>query len=121
VLPGHPFVSRRWFLHEQINEVDRLDHRSHERVHLNREPTRRQILSAPQIRKRSADQVNDRDGTRAQDDAIPGVGHGLSITKAIVEAHGGRISVQSVEGEGTTFRVDLPAGPADRSAIGSAA
>ena len=59
--------------------------------------------------------------TRAQDDAIPGVGLGLSITKAIVEAHGGRISVQSVEGEGTTFRVDLPAGPADRSVIGSAA
>jgi signal transduction histidine kinase len=58
---------------------------------------------------------------RAQDEAIPGVGLGLSITKAIVEAHGGRISVRSVEGRGTTFRVDLPAGAADRSAISSAA
>jgi PAS domain S-box-containing protein len=57
---------------------------------------------------------------RAQDEAIPGVGLGLSITKAIVEAHGGRISVRSVEGRGTTFRVDLPAGAADRSAISSA-
>jgi PAS domain S-box-containing protein len=58
---------------------------------------------------------------RAQDEAIPGVGLGLSITKAIVEAHGGRISVRSVEGKGTTFRIDLPAGAADRTAISSAA
>jgi signal transduction histidine kinase len=58
---------------------------------------------------------------RAQDEAIPGVGLGLSITKAIVEAHGGRISVRSVEGRGTTFRVDLPSGPTERSAFGSAA
>jgi PAS domain S-box-containing protein len=46
---------------------------------------------------------------RAQEQAIPGVGLGLSISKAIVEAHDGRISVRSVEGVGTTFFVDLPA------------
>ncbi len=46
---------------------------------------------------------------RAQEQAIPGVGLGLSISKAIVEAHGGRISVASIEGAGTTFFVDLPA------------
>jgi PAS domain S-box-containing protein len=45
---------------------------------------------------------------RAQEQAIPGVGLGLSISKAIVEAHDGRISVRSVEGAGTTFYVDLP-------------
>jgi PAS domain S-box-containing protein len=45
----------------------------------------------------------------AQEQAIPGVGLGLSISKAIVEAHNGRISVRSVEGVGTTFFVDLPA------------
>jgi two-component system phosphate regulon sensor histidine kinase PhoR len=40
--------------------------------------------------------------------AIPGTGLGLTIVKALVEAHGGRISVDSVEGSGTTFRIDLP-------------
>lgn len=46
---------------------------------------------------------------RAQDEAIAGAGLGLSIAKAIVEAHRGQISCHSVEGEGTTFAVDLPA------------
>ena len=44
--------------------------------------------------------------------AIPGVGLGLSISKAIVEGHGGAISVASREGHGTTFTIELPgAGP----------
>lgn len=43
--------------------------------------------------------------------AIPGVGLGLTIVKAIVEAHDGEVSVQSEEGSGTTFRVELPLGP----------
>ena len=39
---------------------------------------------------------------------IQGTGLGLYISKAIVEAHGGRIGVSSVVGEGTTFVVELP-------------
>lgn len=37
-----------------------------------------------------------------------GAGLGLSIAKAIVEAHGGTISVVSQEGKGSTFHVWLP-------------
>jgi signal transduction histidine kinase len=37
-----------------------------------------------------------------------GLGLGLYIVKEIVEAHGGRVSVRSCAGEGTTFTVLLP-------------
>ncbi|MET1087625.1 MAG: PAS domain-containing sensor histidine kinase [Arthrobacter sp.] len=40
--------------------------------------------------------------------AIPGVGLGLPISRAIVEAHGGTIEVESTLGEGTTFTFRVP-------------
>ncbi|MGP4031564.1 sensor histidine kinase [Pseudarthrobacter sp. 1C304] len=45
----------------------------------------------------------------AREGAIPGVGLGLSITKAIVERHGGSISCRTQPGRGSTFTVELPA------------
>jgi two-component system phosphate regulon sensor histidine kinase PhoR len=44
---------------------------------------------------------------------IAGIGLGLAITKTIVESAGGRIRVESVEGAGTTFTVELPLARAD--------
>ncbi len=41
-------------------------------------------------------------------DAIPGVGLGLAISKTIVDAHGGAISVVSDVDAGSTFEVRLP-------------
>jgi two-component system, sensor histidine kinase and response regulator len=48
--------------------------------------------------------------------AASGVGLGLSIVKAITQAHGGRITVESREQAGTTFRVSLPATAPKQSA-----
>jgi signal transduction histidine kinase len=46
-----------------------------------------------------------------------GTGLGLSVSLGIVERHGGKISVESEIGRGTTFTVSLPLAK-DRYAIG---
>jgi signal transduction histidine kinase len=43
-----------------------------------------------------------------------GIGLGLPIARAIIEAHGGAIEVESTRGKGSTFMIQLPAsGPPD--------
>jgi signal transduction histidine kinase len=48
-------------------------------------------------------------GRYALDRQIQGNGLGLSLVKRIAEAHGGRVSVHSAPGEGTTFTLHIPA------------
>lgn len=47
----------------------------------------------------------------------PGSGLGLAVVRAIVEAHGGDVGVDTAPGGGAVFRVALPAHPADAPAL----
>ena len=49
-------------------------------------------------------------------DSTGGLGLGLYITRQLVDAHGGSISVQSRQGEGAEFSVILPLAPPDEPA-----
>ncbi len=47
-------------------------------------------------------------GESARKRGIVGTGIGLAMVRHIAEAHGGRVEVQSIEGEGSTFSLMLP-------------
>jgi signal transduction histidine kinase len=51
-------------------------------------------------------------GRRALDAQVRGSGVGLSVVRHVIDAHHGRIHVDSRPGEGTTVTVDLPASAA---------
>ncbi len=42
------------------------------------------------------------------DSGQPGSGLGLAVARAIAEAHGGTLTIDSVPGEGATFTIALP-------------
>ena len=44
----------------------------------------------------------------ARENAVQGIGVGLSIVKSIVDAHGGEITIESEQGRGTTIGLSLP-------------
>jgi two-component system OmpR family sensor kinase len=70
----------------------------------------------PGLSKEAASRVFERfyrtDASRTR--VSGGAGLGLSIVRALVTAHGGTVGVDSAPGEGTTFTVLLPRGPAGR-------
>jgi signal transduction histidine kinase len=61
---------------------------------------------APEDQRRLFDPFRRTETSRA---AFPGVGLGLFVVRRIVQAHGGRIEIDSAPGRGSTFRVRLPA------------
>lgn len=53
-------------------------------------------------------------GAAAESEMRPGAGMGLTIVKAVIEAHGGRVEVSEAEGGGARFLVQIPSFPADK-------
>jgi PAS domain S-box-containing protein len=68
--------------------------------------------TGPGISPEEQEKVFDRffRGELAESGHTPGTGLGLSIAQEIVRAHGGRITVESQVGEGSTFTIWLPLG-----------
>jgi len=48
-------------------------------------------------------------GTNARNERGPGLGLGLYIARRYIEAQGGTLTVRSTAGEGSVFRIELPA------------
>jgi signal transduction histidine kinase len=66
------------------------------------------IGMAPEIQERIFEKFYR--AREAREVEAQGLGLGLSLVQELVQAHGGRIEVQSAPGEGSTFRVVLPRG-----------
>jgi signal transduction histidine kinase len=66
------------------------------------------IGMAPEIQERIFEKFYR--AREARDVEAQGLGLGLSLVQELVEAHSGRVEVQSAPGEGSTFRVVLPRG-----------
>ncbi|MDP1315055.1 sensor histidine kinase, partial [Klebsiella pneumoniae] len=66
--------------------------------------------SGPGLPAGREDRLFDKFERGDREGATPGVGLGLAICKAIVEAHGGRISAHNAAAGGACVRIELPLG-----------
>ena len=68
----------------------------------------------PQVTAHVFDRFYRADRSRARTGSQPsGAGLGLAIVAAIAEGHGGRATVESTPGEGSTFTLTVPVDPAE--------
>lgn len=78
------------------------------------EKSRRAVIEisdqGPGIDSESIPRLFDRYFRVQSPDKVEGTGLGLSIVKSIVDAHGGKIEVDTQPGQGTTFRLIFPLG-----------
>jgi two-component system sensor histidine kinase KdpD len=70
------------------------------------------VDDGPGIRIGQEEAIFEKFARGARESAVTGVGLGLAICKAIVEAHGGTIGVRNVESGGAEFTFTLPLGTA---------
>lgn len=63
------------------------------------------------ISKENLPHITDKFFRASKDGGIPGSGIGLAVVKEIIDAHGGLLEIESIEGEGTTVIITLPKKP----------
>lgn len=61
------------------------------------------------IAEEDIDRIFDKYYRARRNACIKGSGLGLAIVKAVAEAHGGRVTVESKPGQGSTFKIFIPA------------
>jgi len=64
--------------------------------------------SGPGIPEEDRERIFDKFTRVTRDSRPKGIGLGLAFCRLAVEAHGGRIWVESQEGQGSTFHFTLP-------------
>lgn len=75
------------------------------------------IDRGPGIEARQLERIFERFGRATSSRNIGGLGLGLFISKQIVEAHGGKIQVESKIGQGSKFIILLPLRPTNRPVV----
>jgi signal transduction histidine kinase len=106
-------VQLRHLLHNLLSNALKYHGASRPRVHLGVQSAEDHCVFSVQdnglgIAPEEREQIFDMFVRLHDPERIPGTGIGLALCRRIVEHHGGRIWVESVPGEGSTFYFTLP-------------